>query len=347
MSARTLRLFLGILLAASSGVLKAQTIINDGGTHTVNGPSGPIFVENGSTLNVGPSASISGGAATSPLGYTASVFVDASSTINLNGGQIFAPQAPSPPAGNISGMGILDDGSFTASGGLVEGGIGIGASQQGGGFGLLLNGPVQISGGTFQGGAGFFGGLGAVMVDGNNVAITGGTFAGGTSTYSVTTGGAALLIQSSDIHSGPASITGGEFTGGPGAGVQGESLIFFGDGARVLNVSGGLFSGGVELGLFYGDSLNFFGQGFHLQDIAGTDWLSGTLADGTAFDEPILSGNGPYTTLLRQSGVEEEFSFQGIQLYPDSSVPEPSSWLLLTFGATGLAIARRRSDRSR
>ena len=62
---RFLRTLLGVFLVTVPCLATAQTIINDGGTHTVNGPSGPIFVENGSTLNIQSPALISGRRCTS------------------------------------------------------------------------------------------------------------------------------------------------------------------------------------------------------------------------------------------------------------------------------------------
>jgi PEP-CTERM motif len=348
-SRRILHAAIGAFLAATPCLVKAQTIINDGGTHTINGPSGPIEVLDGSTVNLNSGAMVTGGFVPGPLGYTASVFADASSTINLNGGQVFAPVAPGSPAGNISGIGIFAEGSFTASGGQAEGGM-AGNLYQDGGWGLLVWGPVQVSGGTFQGGAGNGGGNGAYFVNldagvSNNLSITGGTFQGGDATSAVGGGGSALSLATNGV----ASVTGGTFIGGlngASIGGQGFSLTFSGGGGSVLNVAGGLFSGPIESLLMIGDSMNFFGQGFQLQDLGGTEWLSGTLADGTALDVQLYiymyDANSSYeTSLLQLPNGEEELRFVAAV----SPVPEPSSWLLLALGGIGLAIASRRASR--
>ena len=211
-SAKRMRVaqLLWLILAIGSTSSNAQTIFNDGGTHTIDTPNGPIEVLDGSTLNLNSGAVITGGVVTDPLGYTASVFGDASSTINLNGGQVLAPMAPGSPAGNISGIAIFAEGSFNATAGLAEGGMG--ARYQDGGFGLLVYGPVAINGGTFQGGTGAAGGDGAIFVnDGgvNNISITGGTFIGGDATGGGG-GGIALIISTNGV----ASISGGEYSGG-------------------------------------------------------------------------------------------------------------------------------------
>jgi hypothetical protein len=331
-SRKILHAAIGAFLAATPCLVKAQTVFNDGGVHTINAPSGTIEVVDGSTVNLNSGAMVTGGFVPGPLGYTASVFADASSTINLNGGQVFAPVAPGSPAGNISGIGIFDEGSFTASGGLAEGGM-AGNRYQDGGWGLVVNGPAQVSGGIFQGGAGYVGGNGAYLVNAVagtsiNFSVSGGTFQGGdAASINGYAGGAGLTI----VTNGVASVTGGTFIGGLNSsaiGGQADSLTFSGGGGSVLNVAGGLFAGPIESLLMIGDSMNFFGQGFQLQDLGGTEWLSGILADGTAIDVQIYiymyDVHSDYeTSLIQLSNGEEELSFVAVY-----SVPEPSSWLL-------------------
>jgi hypothetical protein len=134
-----------LILANVSGLSRGQTILEDGGTHTVNGPSGPIEVFRSTTLNV-----------VSPANVTSQIqngiLVDPSSTLNLSGGLI---------SGTSVGIGVLSQGLFNATGGSVSGGLA-----------LSLEGTARISGGTFQGADA----LEAGGID--NLAISGGTFKG-------------------------------------------------------------------------------------------------------------------------------------------------------------------------
>ena len=49
-----------ILATVSASGLAQTTVYDDGKTHIVNGPSGPIEVVNGSTLNINSPASVTG-----------------------------------------------------------------------------------------------------------------------------------------------------------------------------------------------------------------------------------------------------------------------------------------------
>ena len=338
--------FAGIVVVLSMAPLAAesrgQTVYNDGGTHTINGPSGPIEVLNGSTVNLDSQALVTGGFATSPLGYIASVFGDASSTINLNGGQVMARQTSGSPSGNLSGAGIITSGLFTATGGTVEGGVG--SSGQIGGWGLNSTGSLQISGGAFIGGDGTYGGT-AVAVGGvnNSVTISGGTFQGGNGT-NIGGGGAALTLGLV-AGMGEAQITGGDFLAGTG-GYQGVSLLYQAQyqtpGSSEVDISGGIFSGPIQFALYKTqDSMNFFGQGFQLQNMGGTEWFSGTLADGTPIDVQLYA-NSAYHVEVASLPVGAEFSFLG------GVAPEPSSLLTYSLGIGMVllaSISRRKKKR--
>lgn len=111
---RILSLLLGVCLATIPCLAKAQTVFNDGRTHSVNGASGAIFVENGSTLNIESPAAVSGSSAV--LSGTA-VYGDGSSAINLTGGHVYGAVSPS-----VYGQAAISaDGSFSASGGSAIG----------------------------------------------------------------------------------------------------------------------------------------------------------------------------------------------------------------------------------
>jgi len=337
MTRKTMTGLSALFLAMVTGSSQAQTIYNDGGAHTVSGTSGPIFVENGSTLNVNAPASISGGAIVPPLGYTASIYGDASSTINLTGGQVLAPVVTLyPPAGMVSGSGIITAGAFSATGGLVQGANG----NESGGFGLLSNSSVQVSGGTFQGGNGAYGGVGAAIAGGNNqILISGGTFQGGSSSPG-DSGGTALQLQLV-AGTSQAEITGGNFLAGSGTGFPRLSLYYQAEyqglGSSKVDISGGVFSGGMVIALYKPqDSLNFFGQGFTYAN--GT--LTGTLKDGNHIDVNIIFDSSVTLQTQNLQGGSEEISFtDGGPI----AVPEPSYTPMVILAAmSGLIAAWRR-----
>jgi hypothetical protein len=229
-----------LILANVSGLSRGQTIFDDGGTHTVNGPSGPIEIFQSTTLNV-----------VSPANVTSQIqngiFVgDSSSTLNLSGGLI---------SGTSVGFGVQSFGLFTATGGSVSGGVALN----------LLGGTARISGGTFQGSIA----LGTGGID--NLAISGGTFNGQSA--------ALALNLSSNFHS-TVTITGGVFTAVPAQpGEHFVSLDDASTGvSSTVNISGGIFNGPMLLILENGSTVNFFGSDLSFDSSTGQ--LTGILADG-------------------------------------------------------------------
>ena len=184
-----------LVMATASANSHAQTIYNDGGTHTVNGMSGPIILEgNGTTLNVVSPASIIG--SSTVFGIQG----DAGTAINLFGGQVTGP------------VGIVTSGDFFASGGYV---YGMPNAYYGGrgGWGAEFNGSAQVNGGTFQGGNGVNqGGNGAAFASptGSPVQITGGSFEGGNAGTQYGIGGIGVIFAGT----GSTQISGGTFQGG-------------------------------------------------------------------------------------------------------------------------------------
>ncbi len=221
---------LWLILATMSGASRGQTIFDDGGTHTVNGPSGPIEIFQSTTVNV-----------VSPANVTSQIqngiFVgNSSSTLNLSGGLI---------SGTSVGIGVLSFGLFTATGGSVSGGLAL----------SLAGGTARISGGTFQG-------VDALVAGGiDNLAISGGTFNGQS---------ALSLLLSSNFHSTVTITGGvftavpaqpGEFF---------ASLADSSTGAAsTVNISGGSFSGPMFLNLENGSTLNFFGSNLDFDPSTG------------------------------------------------------------------------------
>jgi hypothetical protein len=200
-----------LLLIAAVRTGRAQTYYDDGGIHTINSTSGPVVVENGTTLDVASPAAVSGGAPTHS-GYVASIYSDSTSTLNLTGGQVL------PTAGVQNGIGIQSEGIFLATGGLVRGSdnTALGILNPA----LVLAGSAQISGGSFKGGTGPRGSS-ALEYHGatsQSLFIAGGSFSGGASTSAGHAGGGSLELVFSGFSAttagGTATITGGTFSGG-------------------------------------------------------------------------------------------------------------------------------------
>ncbi len=70
-----------LIMVAISATSHGQTTLN-GGTHTINGPSGPLLLINGATLNVVSPASVTA------TNTSNAIYGDSSTTINLLGGQV-------------------------------------------------------------------------------------------------------------------------------------------------------------------------------------------------------------------------------------------------------------------
>jgi hypothetical protein len=98
--------------------LQAQDF-NDGGTHTVNGPAGPIAVFSGTTVTIASGASVTGG-----------VTVDSTSNLNVQGGNVLGASGFGPAASG--GAGITSQGIFSGTGGMVQGGASVDDDGRGG-----------------------------------------------------------------------------------------------------------------------------------------------------------------------------------------------------------------------
>lgn len=310
-------------IAVSAPDLNAQTIYNDGGTHTVDGPSGPIEVLNGSTLNVDSPASV-----TATTSYYNGIYGDSTSAINLNGGQVLGATYGQVSGYDEVGAGIISYGSFTASGGVAQGG-----------YGLLAYGPVNITGGSFIGGGGLvYDGLsGATIIGqlGDQVLISGGSFQGvqANSFYGI---GVTLIFQGA----GQASITGGDFVGRADdpSGPSSWSLSYYGASGSSTIVSGGVFSSPIVAYLQPAATLSFVGQDLQVNQ----GMLVGTLENGNAIDVRIDVVGSPSISETMIPGGEILTFTGGI---PPAPVPEPSALLMLALGIGGASFARRRMER--
>ncbi len=349
-----------LVMTSVLGSARGQTIYNDGGTHTVNGTSGPILLEgSGTTLDLVSPATISG---SSGIQSGVAIIGQVGTTINLLGGQVNG--------------GIGAGGSFSASGGVVQGGdttrmpgvggtaldlaapsgfpsasaqisggtfIGENASFLGGiGFVLTTLGGTtgnssSISGGTFQGGSGGTTGNGG---DGGHfdlnltaLTINGGTFIGGSGFRSGNTNGNGLILNSFGCSE---SITGGSFSGA-------DSLIFGGYSSSLV-ISGGTFHNQMGFGLDdVGTSVTFLGTGLNYDSANGI--ITGTLDDGSVLSTTLQLGSvNPHLVIQVTNNSGEEIEFSAIA---SGSVPEPSSIVILAIGLLGLAAAKAYRSRGR
>jgi hypothetical protein len=310
-----------LFFAFTPELVRGQTVFNDGGTHTINAPFGPILVENnGTTLNVVSPASVTG---SSGIQNGGAVVGGVGTTINLSGGEVTGA-----PGSANGGNGVQTTGFFSASGGTVTGGN-AGMPGFSGGFALSSAGTdsgglgVVISGGVFRGGDGFGGGQsgGAVGISDNNFSITGGTFEHGA--------GVGVGVASFALGDRPPGshgvISGGSFLGNIGSQLFNRS---------VLDISGGSISGKMSSRMSNGSSLNFFGNNLTWTPTSSSSFeimgdLTGQLSDGSSVDLPltVISIDG----VVKQTGNGSEISFL--------SIPEPSSVVMLALGIAGVALA--------
>ena len=228
----------------------ATTIYNDGGTHTVSAPSGPITVTNATTLNIQTGANITGAG-------TPGVDVYSGSVINLSGGTV---------TGGVGFAAIQLNGStFNATGGVAMGPDGV--DDYGAG-------PVNISGGTFTGERGLN------MITSNlgvTITISGGTFQGGNDpTFLEGQGAYIALLSATDA----LTISGGHFI----AGSTDSLYLFEGVAGAAATVSGGTYVGPIAMVLSIGSTATFHGT--NLNYVNGL--LTGTLADGSSISSQVL-----------------------------------------------------------
>ena len=252
------------------------------------------------------------------------------------------------------GTALIADGTFQGS---SLGGVGLGFGGSSGqifggtvrGVGggepevVATGGDLSISGGTFQGGnygqLGFGGAGLSVISSVGSVEISGGIFQAGHSLNGFSFNAVSATVA---VH-GSLKINGGLFEASKGGSGLQNSLSFFGQDETTANISGGSFSGPIEIGLLNSSTATFAGSGLLFDPLAGT--LTGTLEDGSAINNFILLEN-PLTTYMY--GIAPDGS-ETVTFSIAQSAPEPSSVVTLLFGSAGVAIAfiRRRLRASR
>jgi hypothetical protein len=380
---REIAVGLGLLLVLSSvRQAPAQTVYSDGLNHDVSAPSQAIELENdGTSLTILPGASVNGSAA---FQGGSAVTGGYGTAINLLGGDVNSSSGPGSYYGVYGPAGIVANGAFAAFGGNVTGGDATGSSRAG--DGVLIQGSTALfAGGTFQGGRGgppgeysgtgvganFQGGngqivggtfLGGVLADGAGLSISGGTFQGRSNALTIfsardqtisggsfQTGQPGVFTAAVEIFSsGTVSISGGMFGASSGTADSQVSLMFQGQGLATANISGGLFSGGFDLGLTDKASVNFIGSGLVFDP--NTRLLTGTLEDGSLIDN-LIDVDNPNTFHSEFTGYQYGVAPDGSEMVTFSA-PEPSSIVAFSVGLAVVAISfvkarRRRTGLSR
>jgi hypothetical protein len=226
--------------------------------------------------------------------------------------------------------------SVTISGGVFRGGSVSAAGFIPGMAANLSAAKISISGGMFQegsqapGGGVVTDGLGAVRIVSDNFSISGGTFLGGG-------GGGTVRADVGLTVYGSGTISGGTFTGGPLGSGNTESLRVGGVPGSDLVVTGGLFTGPINLALIDTASASFVGTDLNFDRHTGL--LSGKLLNGDLIDTQVLLQQP--TQVTYHSGPNGEIA--------TFAIPEPSSFLTMAIGIGGVALAvatkrlRRRS----
>ncbi|MCU7948020.1 MAG: PEP-CTERM sorting domain-containing protein, partial [Candidatus Thiodiazotropha sp. (ex Cardiolucina cf. quadrata)] len=197
---------------------------------------------------------------------------------------------------------------------------------------------VSVSGGEINGGNGGQAGGHALLSNADyDLNITGGEFQGGNGGV---TGGDALRLNSLDF--GTATISGGSFDAGVGLFDDGWLLYLTGFNGIVditgfngiVDITGGMF-GYENIGNGFGifDShVNVYGWDLSIAD----DLLTGFLMDGSWIETPVS------LTLASLPSVLGTISLFNTPHPPSSSVPEPSTLLLMAAGIAGIGIAKRK-----
>ncbi len=340
----------GVLVAVLlPGLVRAQTVYDDGGDHTVSGASGPISVQKGpTTLNVVSPAVVTGSLA---VQSGAAIVGGSGTAINLQGGSVEG--------------GIVTYGAFSSFGGSLTGGLSIRGDA-----------PVLIAGGSFQGASNSSSPVGGDALDGglpfnytSNVTILGGTFVGGSGTGLGVVGRSLFLTGNFSIAGGSfnsdtafgagetnASLFLGQFgapqygaiSGGTfGKGASGSGLLAIEENSgSEVDISGGSIGGSMLDNLqdrlsrldFFGSDLSWMQTGY--QGLAGGSGeyeglLVGALADGSPVDlamQFFTPFSGSLSVGLSGDLSDEELTF-GVY-----SVPEPSSAVILGVGVMAVAV---------
>ena len=276
-----------VLSLTSTQYLFSQTTFNDGGVHNITAMVvGPIDVSQGpqgaTTVNVLSGGTISG-------------------VITYGNNSTYAVSADSGGIVNISGGGV-------SGGSVTSNGTSYGVAAGSGGIVSISSG--RISGGNVtQNGQSYT----VAAETGGTVYITGGIVSGG----SLASNGQSAAVAAES--SGTVYITGGTISGsnvGSAYGIDVDDRGNGGSGGGVVNISGGLISGGSRAGgggagIHVVDGLvRIFGTGFSagfgpISAAQGT--LTGTLTDGTSLNVKYTQSSSGEIVLI--SGVPAVIGF--------------------------------------
>ncbi|MCU7931864.1 MAG: PEP-CTERM sorting domain-containing protein [Candidatus Thiodiazotropha sp. (ex Codakia rugifera)] len=246
--------------------------------------------------------------------------------VSVSGGEITGGNGGQTGGDGISGR--FDVVNIEMTGGVIQGGTG--GNEGGHGIGVPDIAIGTISGGEIIGGNGGQAGGHALFSDaGFDLNITGGEFQGGNGGN---TGGDALRLHSSFFDPGTATISGGSFDAGVGLFDDGWLLYLAGMGGNI-DITGGLFGYGNignGFGIFRGAHVNVYGWDLSIVD----GLLTGFLMDNSWIETPVSLAFNEFSTL----GTISLFNTP----HPSSSVPEPSTLLLMAIGIAGIGIAKRK-----
>ncbi|MEL0585968.1 MAG: PEP-CTERM sorting domain-containing protein [Candidatus Thiodiazotropha sp. (ex. Lucinoma kazani)] len=245
--------------------------------------------------------------------------------VSVSGGEIKGGNGGQTGGDGISGR--FDIVNIDMTGGVIQGGTG--GNEGGHGIGVPDTTIGTISGGEIIGGNGGQTGGHALLSNADyDLNITGGEFQGGNGGV---TGGDALRLNSLDF--GTATISGGSFDAGVGLFDDGWLLYLTGFNG-IVDITGGMF-GYENIGNGFGifnSHVNVYGWDLSIAD----DLLTGFLMDGSWIETPVS------LTLASLPSALGTISLFNIPHPPSSSVPEPSTLLLMAAGLAGLGIAKRK-----
>ncbi|MES9945901.1 MAG: PEP-CTERM sorting domain-containing protein [Candidatus Thiodiazotropha sp.] len=246
---------------------------------------------------------------------------------SVSGGEIIGGNGGETGGDGMNGW--VDPIYLDMTAGTIQGGTG----GIDGGHGIEAPGEISgtIAGGEIIGGNG--GDTGGNAIDSYLEAeldITGGAFQGG---HGGASGGDALRLLSGLFDTSSVTISGGSFDAGNGLFDDGWLLHLIGSGVNV-DITGGLFgyeNTGSGLGIFGGSNVNVYGWDLDITD----GLLTGYLMDSNWIETPVSLAFLDYTL-----GTINLFNTTSPD--PGTSVPEPSTLLLMAAGIVGLGVAKRK-----
>jgi hypothetical protein len=305
----------------------AGVVYNDGGTHTVSGPSGTIDLLSG-TLNVQTGAVITGDNDPSLIVPGPGIFATGASTqLNISGGTItgYTPPSNSFPDFPLPGINMGEGASATITGGTISPGRPSPSGDTGPAMQVSSGGSIIIQGGMFNQPNGGIGS--ALFVEARSLAIQGGTFNGPVATQATPTviQGGTFMGMVAFTQGGFVTIQGGTFSNGEVS--INTNIVISGGNFNVDTILLVLPGGANYAASFTGSNLSFTGS------TTSGGYLTGTLGDGTAIDVNIGFHQLPgFLYTVQSSPTEVTFNLVS------TTVPEPSTIIIAASGLLPAAV---------